>query len=61
MVLMRTDPFRELDRWTQQVLGTAARPAVMPMDGWPDTLQASTICRDEIAAAARRDDATLRS
>ena len=36
MVLMRTDPFRELDRWTQQVLGTAARPAVMPMDAWRD-------------------------
>ncbi|KLO32608.1 Hsp20/alpha crystallin family protein [Mycobacterium haemophilum] len=36
MVLMRTDPFRELDRWTQQMLGTAARPAVMPMDAWRD-------------------------
>ncbi|HEY9302798.1 MAG TPA: HSP20 family small heat-shock protein [Mycobacterium sp.] len=36
MVLMRTDPFRDLDRWTQQVLGTAARPAVMPMDAWRD-------------------------
>jgi HSP20 family protein len=36
MVLMRTDPFRDLDRWTQQVLGTAARPAVMPMDAWQD-------------------------
>lgn len=34
MMLMRTDPFRELDRWTQQVLGTAARPAAMPMDAW---------------------------
>jgi HSP20 family protein len=34
MMLMRTDPFRDLDRWTQQVLGTAARPAVMPMDAW---------------------------
>jgi HSP20 family protein len=34
MMLMRTDPFRELDRWTQQVFGTAARPAVMPMDAW---------------------------
>ena len=34
---MRTDPFRELDRFTQQVLGqmgTTARPAVMPMDAW---------------------------
>jgi|SRR5690242_17337752 len=36
MMLMRTDPFRELDRLTQQVLGTAARPAVMPMDAWQD-------------------------
>jgi HSP20 family protein len=36
MVLMRTDPFREFDRLTQQVLGTAARPAVMPMDAWRD-------------------------
>jgi HSP20 family protein len=36
-MLMRTDPFRELDRLTQQVfgqLGTTARPAVMPMDAW---------------------------
>lgn len=35
-MLMRTDPFRDLDRWSQQVLGTAARPAVMPMDAWRD-------------------------
>ena len=33
-MLMRTDPFRELDRLAQQVLGTATRPAVMPMDAW---------------------------
>jgi HSP20 family protein len=31
---MRTDPFRDLDRLTQQVFGTAARPAFMPMDAW---------------------------
>ena len=31
-MLMRTDPFRDFDRLAQQVLGTAARPAVMPMD-----------------------------
>ena len=33
-MLMRTDPFRELDRLTQQVFGyngTTSRPAVMPM------------------------------
>ena len=35
-MLMRTDPFRELDRLTQQVLGTSARPAAMPMDAWRD-------------------------
>jgi HSP20 family protein len=35
-MLMRTDPFRDLDRLTQQVLGTAARPAIMPMDAWRD-------------------------
>lgn len=38
-MLMRTDPFRELDRFTQQVFGTngtLARPSVMPMDAWRD-------------------------
>jgi HSP20 family protein len=33
-MLMRTDPFREFDRMTQQMFGTAARPSVMPMDAW---------------------------
>jgi len=33
-MLMRTDPFRELDRLTEAVFGTATRPAVMPMDAW---------------------------
>ena len=36
MMLMRTDPFRELDRLTQQVFGTAARPAAMPIDAWQE-------------------------
>ena len=35
-MLMRTDPFRELNRFNQQVLGTPARPAAMPMDAWRD-------------------------
>ena len=35
-MLMRTDPFRELDRLAQQVLGTVARPAAMPMDAWQE-------------------------
>lgn len=34
MLLRTTDPFRDLDRITQQLLGTTNRPAVMPMDAW---------------------------
>jgi HSP20 family protein len=37
-MLLRTDPFRELDRLTQQVFGstsgTWSRPAAMPMDAY---------------------------
>jgi len=36
-MLMRTDPFRELDRVAQQLLGangTSQRPAIMPMDAY---------------------------
>lgn len=36
-MLMRTDPFRQLDRLTQDLFGangTAARPAMMPMDAY---------------------------
>lgn len=36
-MLMRTDPFRELDRLTQQFFGangTTTRPAMMPMDAY---------------------------
>ena len=38
-MLMRTDPFRDLDRLTQQVFGssgTPARPSMMPLDAWRD-------------------------
>jgi HSP20 family protein len=38
-MLMRTDSFRELDRFTQQLFGqngTWSRPAVMPMDAYRD-------------------------
>jgi HSP20 family protein len=33
-MLMRTDPFRDLDRLAQQVFGTTTRPAAMPMDAY---------------------------
>jgi HSP20 family protein len=35
-MLVRTDPFRDLDRLAAQFFGTAARPAAMPMDAWRD-------------------------
>jgi HSP20 family protein len=35
-MLMRTDPFRELDRVAQQVFGTWSRPTAMPMDAYRD-------------------------
>ncbi|MFF0793812.1 Hsp20/alpha crystallin family protein [Streptomyces spiralis] len=33
-MLMRTDPFRELDRLVERVSGTVAHPVGMPMDAW---------------------------
>jgi len=33
-MLIRTDPFRELDRMASQMFGTMARPTAMPMDAW---------------------------
>src|SRR6476469_9093647 len=39
MLMRHTDPFRELDRLTQQAFGTngtLARPSVMPRDAWRD-------------------------
>ena len=35
-MLMRTDPFRDLDRLAQQLLGTTSRPVALPMDAFRD-------------------------
>ena len=35
-MLVRTDPFRQFDRLAEQVFGTVAHPAAMPMDAWRD-------------------------
>ena len=67
MMLMRTDPFRDLDRWTQQVLGTAARPAVMPMDAWREgdqfivELDLPGIQGDSLSLAVERNVLTVRA
>ena len=35
-MLVRTDPFREVDRLADRLWGTSAHPAVMPIDAWRD-------------------------
>jgi len=35
-MLMRTDPFRDIDRLFSQLVGTAGQPAVMPVDAERD-------------------------
>ncbi|WP_410652663.1 Hsp20/alpha crystallin family protein [Amycolatopsis sp. cmx-4-54] len=49
-MLMRTDPFRDLDRLTQQMFGAAnagtwSKPATMPMDAYRDG-DAFVVCFD---------------
>lgn len=72
-MLMRTDPFRELDRVTQQVLGTPSRPAAMPIDAYrsgeqfvvhfdlpgvaPDSIEL-TVERNVLTVHATRERAT---
>jgi len=69
-MLMRTDPFRELDRLTQQVFGTQgtmARPAVMPMDAWRDgdtfvvELDVPGVRADSIDLDVERNVVTIRA
>jgi HSP20 family protein len=66
-MLMRTDPFRELDRLAQQVLGTAARPAAMPMDAWRegDTFEVEFdlpgVAADSINLDVERNVVTVRA
>jgi HSP20 family protein len=45
-MLMRTDPFRELDRLTEAAMGTASRPTSLPMDAFRD--QSSFVVQIEI-------------
>src|SRR3954469_687423 len=67
MMLMRTDPFRDLDRWSQQVLGTAARPAVMPMDAWREgdtfivELDLPGVSPDSVSLDVERNVLTVRA
>jgi HSP20 family protein len=67
MMLMRTDPLRELDRLAQQVLGTTARPAAMPMGAFRDgdtfvvELDLPGVSPESIDLDAERDVLTVKA
>ena len=69
-MLIRTDPFRELDRLTQQLLtpqGTMARPAAMLMDAWREgdsfyvELDLPGVSQDSIDIDVERNVVTVRA
>lgn len=68
--LMRTDPFRELDRLAQQFVGytgTSVRPAVMPMDAYHlgedyiVTLDVPGVSADSIDLTVERNVLTVKA
>jgi HSP20 family protein len=67
MLLRTTDPFRDLDRLAQQVLGTTNRPAVMPMDAWREgdrfviEFDLPGVARDSIDLDVERNVLTIRA
>lgn len=71
MLLRTTDPFRELDRLAQQVMGstvgTTNRPAVMPMDAWRQgddfviEFDLPGVARDSIDLDVERNVLTVRA
>jgi HSP20 family protein len=67
MLLRTTDPFRDLDRLAQQVLGTTNRPAVMPMDAWREgdrfviEFDLPGVDRDSIDLDVERNVLTIRA
>jgi HSP20 family protein len=69
-MLVRTDPFREIDRLTEQFLAgnhTSARPAVMPMDAWREgdtfvvEFDLPGVARDAIDLDVERNVVTVRA
>jgi HSP20 family protein len=67
MLMRSTDPFRELDRIAQQVLGTTSRPVVMPMDAWREgdtfvvELDLPGVAADTIDIDVERNVLTIRA
>ena len=67
MLLRTTDPFRDLDRLAQQMLGTTNRPAVMPMDAWREgdrfviEFDLPGVARDSVDLDVERNVLTVRA
>jgi HSP20 family protein len=67
MLIRTADPFRDLDRLAQQVLGTTNRPAVMPMDAWREgdrfviEFDLPGVARDSIDLDVERNVLTIRA
>ncbi len=67
MLLRTTDPFRDFDRLTQQILGTGNRPAVMPMDAWREgdrfviEFDLPGVSRDSVDLDVERNVLTVRA
>ncbi|MFJ4841301.1 Hsp20/alpha crystallin family protein [Streptomyces sp. NPDC088746] len=69
-MLMRTDPFRELDRLAQQltgVSGTWSKPSAMPMDAWREgeeyviALDLPGVAKDAIDIDVERNMLTVKA
>ena len=67
MFIRSSDPFRDFDRLTAQLLGTTNRPAVMPMDAWREgdrfviELDLPGVSRDSIDLDVERNVLTIRA
>src|SRR5688572_28513799 len=66
-MLMRTDPFRDIDRLFEQIVGTATKPAAMPLDAWRDNdafyiqLDLPGVNPDNIECTVQRNVLTVRA
>lgn len=67
MLIRTTDPFRDLNRLAEQVLGTTNRPAVMAMDAWREgdrfviEFDLPGVARDSIDLDVERNVLTVRA
>lgn len=67
MLIRTTDPFRDFDRLTAQLLGTTTRPAGVPLDAWREgdrvvlELDLPGVSRESIDIDVERNVLTVRA